>query len=294
MIPQIILSQKEGASAGECEFHFVTRGTMTNYEWMLNFSAQQVALPESPVGVTGHLGYHQLTAAYLPFLTTWLETNRFQENGPCEIAKSKFHITGHSLGGGLAAMTALKLAERYHPHGATLSAVLFAPAHSLNPAAVERLASMVNVRTVLAELDLIPAFPCHNEHGLPRCNARDCQGISGEGQDERYGAHINPILVRHHPLCPPVAILSQLTKEHLGSYAFGDVKAADVFNSKPLLEFEIMPKQTLKLKMASPMQFAANHYCSYSCFLTAEFCHTDVSLAHMCNCTSKMDDITIL
>lgn len=200
-VPQLSVAQKRRA-AGEdedaCEFLLTLRGTSVAPEWTTNFSASQTALADTPDGCLAHTGYNTLSAAVMPQLTQWLETNRFSNN-QCQINKTTFHLTGHSLGGGMSEIMALKLALRYQPLGAVLDMVSFAASHALNEAATKELTRTVNTRSLLVELDIIPELPCVNKHGLPRCDHRICAGLGGTGRTEPFAAHPNTV---------PVSLLS--------------------------------------------------------------------------------------
>lgn len=189
-MPTVVLSQpvptesKAGKKAdSQCLYHLTFRGTITNWEWLTNFSAHQYShLLRSWNDMENGAGegktvllHHGFLAYMLPFLDQFRNyVSESDEFAAClDSGELVFHLTGHSQGGGLATLVSVLLADEYPQ--ATVELVAFAPARSLGIDAYRFLRKYVNARSIVNELDLIPNLPCTNERmdkdpaELPSC-----------------------------------------------------------------------------------------------------------------------------
>lgn len=57
-----------------------------------------------------------------------------------------------------------------------------------------------------------------------------------------------------------------------------------IFNNDTLVRFDAFDTAHSGFHLPSPLQMAANHVCAYECYLTAEFCQSDVSKSSSCDC----------
>eukprot|EP01056_Protomagalhaensia_sp_Gyna25_P004097 Protomagalhaensia_sp_Gyna_25__4096@NODE_370_length_3667_cov_133_946251_g284_i0_p1_GENE_NODE_370_length_3667_cov_133_946251_g284_i0NODE_370_length_3667_cov_133_946251_g284_i0_p1_ORF_typecomplete_len710_score129_74Lipase_3/PF01764_25/2_8e19DUF2974/PF11187_8/9_9e05Hydrolase_4/PF12146_8/0_008Abhydrolase_6/PF12697_7/0_0096Esterase_phd/PF10503_9/0_013Abhydrolase_5/PF12695_7/0_017Chlorophyllase/PF07224_11/0_063Chlorophyllase2/PF12740_7/0_084DUF818/PF05677_12/0_18DUF676/PF05057_14/0_3AXE1/PF05448_12/0_2 len=238
---------------GECAFHITQRGTFNQFEWIVNFQAEMTPFGIPDGGV--HHGYQTFAAQVMPQLNDFF-SQHIGEGKECAPENTRIHVTGHSLGGGMAELYAYHLALRWADLGVALEATVWAPAHSLNKAAMDYTKARVNMRSVMEEFDIVPYFPCADKHGIPRCDSPKYPTFNGQGRDEPYSLHTNPI-----PL--DIDELSAINPTYFEHYKL----IIDVHVTLVPISMEMVMVET-----PSFLDFAVHHAEAYHCYFAYKFC----------------------
>lgn len=157
----------------------IVRGTMNTYEWGLDFTYSQVAVPGFPGLI--HKGFATALSAIWPEVQRSLRT--------AIARKSSIFVAGHSLGAGVSTLTAYA-AQRYidkHSNSRTVvDAVLVAPPNVGNHAFVQAFSKLVNARRVVFEYDVVPQVPC--APAMPRCNDTSAGNVTNWKYSDTTGS----------------------------------------------------------------------------------------------------------
>lgn len=231
------------------------RGTMTAWEWLRDFSYQQVGLAGDVFGGPVHAGFAEIFVQIWPEVQGALDELMLNSTLATQVT-----ITGHSLGAGVSTLLAYAaqqyLDQQYHsrqlPKGGTpaVGAVLFAPPNVGPPGFVERANALVNARRLAYVYDIIPQALC--APSMPACSSASDEGLVGNLL-KQVGA--KPV-----PTTEPGNVSSWGYAQIGGDLSFGPSEMPQDAASWAAL-------RDIQLCWGTRFLFAT-HVCSYSCFLS--------------------------
>lgn len=137
-----------------CQFLFVVRGTSTSFEWRQDLEFGLTRLIDNLETFTG---FSRLIKSVQGSLQRYLDKIFESE---CDITQSQIHVTGHSLGGGVAAVLSTWLAYHYDNAIGLVNFVGFAAPNTLGIAAYNFFSKKVNARVLRFQYDPIASAPC--------------------------------------------------------------------------------------------------------------------------------------
>ncbi|EZG43542.1 lipase [Gregarina niphandrodes] len=266
-----------------CEFAVIVRGTQTKVDWMADFQTAQIPLEvQGTLLGRAHAGFTNLAAPTAAFFANIM-------NDKCPGADTRVTLSGHSMGGSVALISALLLTE-WMPQ-ASIAVVGFACPNALDEYAAELLKKRVIVRTWINAFDAVPKIPCAGGVGMFRCPAATGSsfqqdnlwylGVSGSshhgsshhGSSHHGSSHHGS---SHHMISEPIHDVYaktpneiMITVEDMGLYMpkmtsglFGDI-TYNLASGKANFD---------NLQVPAPLLLSQTHSDVYRCWLNGNYC----------------------
>lgn len=143
------------------ELVIAIRGTLTAFEWDVDFTYNQTARPLLG-GVPTHAGFTWVLDKLFPAIWSLARLQTRGRGGAASVT-----VSGHSLGGGVASLVAYGLYQKFQGVKETakwqrpiINAVLFAPPNAGTSEFVTAFNAAVNARRLAFASDLVPQVPC--------------------------------------------------------------------------------------------------------------------------------------
>lgn len=168
----------------KCDVLMVFRPTLTMFEWKLDLLTNMIPFMQPPhMEAAAHAG---LVSVALPLIGP---VSAYITSVLTECPKVKLYLTGHSLGGGVGQIAALKLREIFSSDQVLISAAFYGALNVFNEYAATIYAQSINGRTMEYIWDSVPSSPCSVEtlpSGMPRCMPTEKRPVlvpTGTGKD---------------------------------------------------------------------------------------------------------------
>lgn len=222
------------------------RSTKTQAEWLLNARTEHAFQMKNEWQGNTASGFAHIAAAVWPALSRHLVA--LEKDRPF----SRIVVTGYSMGGAVAALTAYELALRFP---GKVEAVLFGSPRVGDSTFNAAWAKAVNGRALSFSLDPIPRTPCAK---MPVCR-RTSDGFehaAGPGLDTLSAAGLRKATDRGEGSSSSADFVSSQTASYSDFSGRVEFTADDLGTAGP---------------MQNPVFMAYNHLCSYACWLAKTF-----------------------
>lgn len=250
-----------------CQLAVGIRGTLTGWEWIVNFKYWVYPLAGAHHSSGVHRGYLQIVNTFIAPLTASLKTH--SRTHSCKCNNTKIIVYGHSLGGGIGQILAYKLGLLYK-NCVRMDGVFFASPRVIT--GTTEFATLVNTRHLIDLSDPLHYFPCYAENsrsGHPRCPT-SLMTPPGHGRD-RFEEAPGKIMVR---CIPHRQISDQLDVTNAQSFRGDHSNAKFSLPGGIPLSFIQLPMRLLYPGMPPPRRddVLVAHFSSFACALSVA-CH---------------------